>query len=85
MKVALNQPILRKVLGKLMGPTESDGLIESVTEDSAVDYPITTCQASHESAKEVERQSRGQKKESQYEKVKGERSSDLVSESVSPE
>ena len=41
MKVILNQPIMRKVLEKLMCPTESDGLTESVTEDSADEYPIT--------------------------------------------
>ena len=41
MKVGLNQPNMREVLGKLMSSNESDGLTESVTEDSVVDYQIT--------------------------------------------
>ena len=41
MKVILNQPIMRKVLEKMMCPTESDSLIESVTEDSADENTIT--------------------------------------------
>ena len=39
MKVGLNQPIMREVVVKLMGPLESDGLTEYVTEDSADGYP----------------------------------------------
>ena len=35
MKVGLNQPIMREVLGKLMSSTESDVLTESILEDSA--------------------------------------------------
>ena len=35
MKVGLNQPIMREILGKLMSSTESDILTESVSEDSA--------------------------------------------------
>ena len=35
MKVGLNQPIMREVLGKLMNSEESDVLTESVSEDSA--------------------------------------------------
>ena len=41
MKVGLNQPITREVLGKLMSSTESDGWTESVTEDRADNYQIT--------------------------------------------
>ena len=41
MKLGLNQLIMREVLEKLMGPTESDGLTESVTEESADENPIT--------------------------------------------
>ena len=41
MKVGLNQPIRREVLGKLMSSAESDVLSESVTEDSANDCQIT--------------------------------------------
>ena len=40
MKVGLNQPIMHEVLEKLKGLTESDGLTESVTEDSADENPI---------------------------------------------
>ena len=40
MKVGLNQPIMREVLGKLMSSAESDVLTESVTEDSADDHQI---------------------------------------------
>ena len=40
MKVGLNQPIMREVLEKLMDFTESDGLTESVTKDSADENPI---------------------------------------------
>ena len=40
MKVGFNQPIMLEALEKLMGPNESDGLTESVTEDSADYYPI---------------------------------------------
>ena len=40
MKVGFNQPIMLEVLEKLMGPNESDGLTESVTEDRADYYPI---------------------------------------------
>ena len=40
MKVGLNQPIMREVLGKLMSSVESDVLTESVTEDSADDHQI---------------------------------------------
>ena len=35
MKLGLNQLIMREVLEKLLKPTESDGLTESVTENSA--------------------------------------------------
>ena len=35
MGVGLNQPIMRDLLGKMMEPTESDSLTESVTEESA--------------------------------------------------
>ena len=35
MKVRLNQPIMREVLGKLMSSVESDILTDSVPEDSA--------------------------------------------------
>ena len=40
MKVGLNQPIMREVLGKLMSSAESDVLTESVTKDSADDQQI---------------------------------------------
>ena len=40
MKVSLNQPIMRDVLEKFMGPMESDGLTESLTEDSTDEYLI---------------------------------------------
>ena len=40
MKVGLNQPFMREVLEELVSPTESDGLTESITEDSADKYPI---------------------------------------------
>ena len=40
MKVGLNQPIMREVLGKIMNSMESDVLTESVTEDSADDQPV---------------------------------------------
>ena len=40
MRVGLNQPIMREVLGKTMEPTESEGLIESVTEKSAEASPV---------------------------------------------
>ena len=39
-RVVLNQPIMRKVKEKLMESTESDGLSESVTEESAEESPI---------------------------------------------
>ena len=35
MRVGLNQPITREVLGKTIEPNESDGLTESVTEEPA--------------------------------------------------
>ena len=41
MKVGLKQPIMREVLEKVMGPTEFDGLTESVTEGSADEYSTT--------------------------------------------
>ena len=41
MKVGLNQPIMREVLGKLMSSAESDVLTQSVTKDSADNYQIT--------------------------------------------
>ena len=41
MRVGLNQPIMREVLEKLMGLTESDGLTETVMEDIADENPIT--------------------------------------------
>ena len=37
MKVGLNQPIMREVIGKLMSSAESGVLTESATEDSADD------------------------------------------------
>ena len=40
MKVGLNQPIMREVLGKLMSSVESDDRTKSVTEDSADDHQI---------------------------------------------
>ena len=55
MKVDLNQPIMRKVLGKLMSSTESDGLTESVTEDSADDYQITRKQPIKRAQKKLKR------------------------------
>ena len=41
MNVGLSQPIMRKILEKLMSSEESDVLTESVTEDSADDQQIT--------------------------------------------
>ena len=40
MRVGLNQPIIRKVIEKMMESTESDCLTESVTEESAEESPI---------------------------------------------
>ena len=40
MRVGLNQPIMREVTEKMMEPTESDGLTESVTVQSAEESPI---------------------------------------------
>ena len=40
MRVGLNQPIMLEVLGKMMEPTESDGVTESVTEESAEKSPV---------------------------------------------
>ena len=40
MRVGLNQPIMREVIEKMMESTESDGLTESVTEESAEESPI---------------------------------------------
>ena len=40
MKVELNQPIMREVLGKLMSSAESDVLTESFLEDSADEHQI---------------------------------------------
>ena len=39
-RVGLNQPIVREVLEQLMEPAESDGLTESVTEESADESPV---------------------------------------------
>ena len=39
-RVGLNQPIMREVLGKMMKHTESDGLTESVMEESAEESPV---------------------------------------------
>ena len=39
MKLILNQPIMRKFLKNVMKPAESDGLIESATEESAKKSP----------------------------------------------
>ena len=39
MKMGLNQPIMREVLEKIMNSMEFDVLTESITEDSADDYP----------------------------------------------
>ena len=40
MIVGLNQPIMREVMEKMIEPTESDGLTESVTLQSAEESPI---------------------------------------------
>ena len=40
MKVGLNQPIMREVLGKLMSSAESGVLTESVSEDSAGEHQV---------------------------------------------
>ena len=40
MRVGLNQPIKREVIGKMMEFTESDGLTESVTDEGAEESPI---------------------------------------------
>ena len=40
MRLGLNQPIMREFLAKMTKSTESDGLTESVTEESAEESPI---------------------------------------------
>ena len=39
-RVGLNEPIMREVLGQMMKHTEYDGLTESVMEESAEDSPV---------------------------------------------
>ena len=40
MRVGLNQPIMCEELGKMMEPSESDGLTESVTKERAEESPV---------------------------------------------
>ena len=88
--MGLNQPNMREVLGKLMGPTDSDGLSESVTEDSTDGYPITKGQTVKRAKKGLKRlKSKAGSKRVNHKviksKAKSECSSDLVNESVSSE
>ena len=55
MKVGLNQPIMREVLGKLMSSTESDVLTDSVTEDSADAHQVTRKLPVRRAKKELKR------------------------------
>ena len=40
MRVGLNQPIMRETIENMVDSTESDGLTESFTEESAEERPI---------------------------------------------
>ena len=74
MKVGLNQPIMREVLGKLLSSVESDVLTESVSEDSADENQVVRkipVRASQERAEEIERKNRKQVRESESGEVGG--------------
>ena len=55
MKLGRNQPIMREFLEKFMGPMESDGLTESVTKDSADEYPIAKSKPTKRAKKGLKR------------------------------
>ena len=79
MKVGLNQPIMREVLGKLLSSAESDVLTESVAEERADENQVV----SQERAEDIEGENREQNSESESSEVEGERSSGLVAKSSS--
>ena len=51
MRVGLNQPIMLEVIEKMVESTESDGLTESVTEESAEESPIMRDQSNRRTKK----------------------------------
>ena len=84
MRVGLNQPIKREVIGKMMEFTESDGLTESVTDESAEESPIMRGRHVRRARKGLRKYKSRVRKLKENREVKGHNGGNVAGEGVPP-